>query len=179
VKAGVGTSDWIPSPVQSGAVSPLSHAEVVALYHTNLKVTPADERELNGLRPDVATLPSPVQFSEVLDEIETLKSQDDLYRVELWDCLSSPDQPAQLDSVLALANGAIEFLRDRAPWQLDAIQAGHDGDRAKHVWVSLIQQIEATWLEIQDSHQLVMAHGPRLDVETSPRDSLPCSRRNY
>jgi hypothetical protein len=137
VKLGVGSSDWIPSPVQLGVVTPLSHAEVVALYQTNARVTPQDERELNAARPDVATLPTPKQFSDLLDEMALLKSQDLRYRADLWGESIDPQQSAQLDRLLVLAIKAIEFLRDRAPWQLDAIQAGRDGDEAKRAWVSL------------------------------------------
>ncbi|MGA2000411.1 MAG: AAA domain-containing protein [Terriglobales bacterium] len=173
VKQGVGSSDWIPSPVQLGAVAPLPQAEVVALYQTNARVTPEDERELNAVRPDVATLPTPKQFSELLDEIALLKSQDVRYRADLWNESSDPQQSAQFDRMLARAIMAIEFLRDRAPWQLDAIQAGRDGDEAKQVWVSLTQLIESTWQEVQDCHVLLMAHGPRLHDQRSPHELLP------
>ena len=173
VKQGVGSSDWIPSPLQSGAVAPLSHAEVVALYQTNARVTPEDERELNAVRPDVATIPTPKQFSELLEELSVLKSQNLHYRADLWTVSGNLQQSCQFDRMLALANKAIEFLRDRAPWQLDAIQAGRDGAEAKRVWDSLIQLIESTWQEVQESQVLLMAHGPRLNDQRSPHELLP------
>jgi hypothetical protein len=49
VKDGTGKDDWIPSPVTLGESLPASHADVVALYQTNARVSAADERELNGL----------------------------------------------------------------------------------------------------------------------------------
>ena len=44
---------------------------------------------------------------------------------------------AEFDRMLALATKAIEFLRNCAPWQLEAVQAGRDGKEAMQVWVSL------------------------------------------
>ena len=173
VKQGVGSSDWIPSPVQLGAGIPLSHAEVVTLYQTNALVTPQDERELNAVRPDVTILPTPKQFGDVVDEIAVLKSQDIRYGADLWNESSETQQSAQFDHMLSLAFKSIEFLRDRAPWQLDAIQAGRDGDEARRVWVSLIQLIESTWQEVQDSRVLLIAHGPRLHDARSPDELLP------
>src|SRR5271166_5063335 len=75
--------------------------------------------------------------------------------------------------MLALAINAIEFLRDRAPWQLDAIQAGRDGEEARRVWVSMIQLIESTWQEVQVCHGLLVAHGPRIDDPRPPHELLP------
>jgi very-short-patch-repair endonuclease len=173
VKQGLASSDWIPSPVQLGTVAPLSHAEVAALYQTNATVTPNDERELNAVRPDVSALPTPTEFAKLLDEIALLKSQDVRYRADLWDESSNTEDSARFDSMLARANKAIEFLRDRAPWQLAAIQAGRDGDEAKRVWDSLIQLIESTWLEVQECQVLLMAYGPRLDDQRSPQELLP------
>ena len=173
VKSGGGSLDWIPGPVKLGAVAPLSHAEVVALYQTNAHITRGDERELNAVRPDVSALPTPKQFSELLDEIGFLKSQDLRYRADLWTEAGEAQQSCQFEGMLALAITAIEFLRDRTPWELDAIQAGRNGEEAKRVWDSLIQLIESTWQEVQDSQVLLMAHGPHLDDPRPPHELLP------
>ena len=173
VKQGDGSDDWIPSPVNLGETAPLSHAEVVALYQTNARVSLEDERELNAERPDVATLPTPKQFSELVDEMTTLRSQNLRYREELWDGASGPQNLAEFDRMLALAAKAIEFLRDGAPWQLEAVQAGRDGDEAKQVWISLAELIESTWREGQECHVLVMAHGPQVDDQRPPHALLP------
>lgn len=109
VKKGVGSCDWIPSPVQLGASTPLSHAEVVTLYQTNARVEPEDERELNAVRPDVTTLPTPKQFSELLDEMALLNSYDLRYGADLWDESSETQQSAQFDRMVAIATKSIEF----------------------------------------------------------------------
>jgi len=173
VRQGVGSDDWIPSPINPGEPAPLSCTEVAALYQTNARVSLEDERELNGGRPDVAALPTPKQFSELVEEMTALRSQDLRYREELWDSACGPQGVAGFDRMLMLAARAMEFLRDAAPWQLQAVQAGRDGDEAKEVWISLVDLIESTWREVQDCHVLVMTHGPRVDDQRPPHELLP------
>jgi hypothetical protein len=173
VKEGVGVDDWIPSPVDLGEIAPLSHAEVVALYQTNARVSLEDEQALHLHRPDVTTIPTPKQFSELVEEMAALGTQNLRNREELWDGGSNPHNLAEFDRMLALAAKAIEFLRDGAPWQLEAVQAGRDGAEAKKVWISLTELIESAWQEVQRCHALVMAHGPRVDDQRPPHELLP------
>ena len=128
VKRGMGSEDWIPGPVNPGEELPLSPAEVAALYHTNARVSLRDERELNASRPDMAALPTPKAFRELMDEISALSAQNLRYREELWNGASGPDDLAEFDRMLSRATKAIEFLKDSAPWQLEAVQAGRDGE---------------------------------------------------
>jgi len=173
VKQGVALEDWIPSPVNLGETAPLSHAEVVALYQTNARVSLEDERELNAGHPDVATLPTPKEFSEVVEEMAALGAQNLRYREELWDAANGLQNLAEFDGMLALATKAIEYLRNCAPWQLEAVQAGRDGNEAMQVWISLTELIESAWQEVQECHTLVMAYGPRVDDQRPPHELLP------
>ena len=173
VKQGVGSSDWIPSPVQPGATVPLSPAEIVALYQTNARVTLDDERELNAFRPELTFLPTPKQFGELIKQIVHLRCQDFSFGVDLWAGAGDFQQTAQFDEMLRLAMKAIDFLRDRSAWELDAIQAGMDGDEARRIWESLIQRVDSTWQEVQEGHMQVMAYGPRLEDQRSPHELLP------
>lgn len=173
VKRGVGSDDWIPGPVSPGAEPPLSPAEVAALYHTNARVSLHDERELKANRPGIAALPTPTAFRELMDEISALSARNLRYREELWNGAAGPDDLAEFDRMLSRATRAIEFLKDSAPWQLEAVQAGRDGDRARQVWDSLVELIENSWSEIQECHTRVMTHGPQVDDQRPPRELLP------
>jgi very-short-patch-repair endonuclease len=173
VKQGIGSEDWIPSPINPDADLPLTPAEVAAMYHTNARVSLHDERELNAERPDAATLPAPKAFRELMEEISTLSVQNLRYREELWNGSTVPEDLAEFEEMLSRATKAIEFLRDGIPWQLEAIQAGRDGETARQVWVSLIELIENSWREIQECHALVMTHGPQVDDQRHPRELLP------
>ena len=173
VKQGVGVEDWIPSPINLGETLPLSHAEVVALYQTNTRVSLNDERELNAARPDNATLPPPKEFRELVEELRALATQNLRHREELWDGSNGPDNLAEFDKMLLLAGKTIDFLREGAPWQLEAVQAGRDGLEARKVWDSLIGLIENAWREVQDCHAMVMAHGPQIEDHRSPHELIP------
>jgi very-short-patch-repair endonuclease len=173
VQQGAGADDWIPSPISLGQSAPLPPTELVALYQTNTRISLEDERALNTFRPGTATLPTPKQFNALTDEITDLKTQNLRYRAELWDEKSFPSDLTEFDRMLELAAKAIEFFRDGAPWQLEAVQAGRDGNEAKQVWLSLTTLIESSWQEIQESYALVIAHGPHIDDPRSPRELLP------
>ena len=173
VQQGAGADDWIPSPVSLGQSAPLPHAELVALYQTNARISLEDERELNAFRPSAATLPTPKQFNSLVEEMTQLKAQNLRYRAELWDEQNFPSDLTEFDRMLELAAKAIEFFRDGAPWQLEAVQAGRDGKEAKQVWLSLTALIESGWQEIQENYALVIAHGPGIEDPRSPRELLP------
>ena len=173
VRQGVGSDDWIPGPVNPAEEPPLSPAELAALYHTNARVSLHDERELKASRPDLAALPTPTAFRELMEEITALSAQNLRYREELWNGASGPDDLAEFDRMLARATKAIEFLKDSAPWQLEAVQAGRDGNEARQVWDSLLDLIENSWREVQECHAQVMTHGPQVDDQRPPHELLP------
>jgi very-short-patch-repair endonuclease len=173
VKAGAGKDEWIPSPVTLGESMPASIAEVVALYQTNARVSAAYERELNGFRPELSTLPTPKEFQSVVEERNSLAACDLRFREELWDANLGPDDLKEFDRMLETASKTIEFLRDSAPWQLEAIQAGRDGDEARRVWESLSELIETTWREVQECYALVIEHGPAISDPRPAHELLP------
>ena len=134
VKQGIDRDDWIPGPVNLGESLPISHAEIAALYQSNARVSLADERELAGSCHELSTLPTPNEFRCAVDEMVALAGQNLRLREELWDAELEPDDLAEFERMLELANETIEFLRDSAPWQLEAFQAGRDGDQSRRVW---------------------------------------------
>lgn len=172
VKEGTGTDDWIPSPVTLGVALPLSEAEIAALYQTNARLSFDDERGLVGYRPDLARLPTPNGFRSLVEELVELSKQNLRFREELWDMEREPDDLAEFDRMLEMANKAIEFLRGSASWQLEAIQAGRDGGQARLVWESLTELIETTWREVQECHAIVMQYGPEISDTRAPHDLL-------
>src|SRR5262249_7464401 len=79
---------------------------------------------------------------------------------------------AEFDRMLELASKTIEFLDNSAPWQLQAIQAGRDGEPARREWESLIQKIETTWSEVHECRLLIMEHGPEISESRPPHELL-------
>jgi very-short-patch-repair endonuclease len=172
VKVGTHIDDWIPSPVTLGESIPASIAEVVALYQTNARISATDERELKGFRPEISVLPTPKEFQGVVEELRLLVTCDLRFREELWDANRGPDDLKEFDRMLEIASKTIEFLRDSAPWQLEAIQAGRDGEEARRVWVSLSELIETTWREVQECYALVVEYGPDIFDPRPPLELL-------
>lgn len=173
VKAGTGHHDWIPSPVELGALSPITPADTAALYQTNSRVSGEDEAQLNRRRPNLEGFPNPNEFKAVTQELADL-GQHNLRRWdELWADASGPDDLATFDQMLELAGKTIDFLRESTAWQLQAIQAGRDGGQATQVWESLADQIETSWQEIQECHAAVMQHGPLISDDRPQHELLP------
>ena len=173
IKEGVNRDDWIPAPVNAGASMPLSLAEVSELYQTNARVSGEDERELAGYRTDLSALPTPKEFSSAIEEIAALAKTELRLREELWNPALEPEDLTEFDRLLELASAAIDSLRECAPWQLEAVQAGRDGAEARQVWESLAGMIENSWREIQECNGLIMEHGPEITNARSPRELLP------
>jgi very-short-patch-repair endonuclease len=172
VKQGIDRNDWIPGPVNLGESLPLSHAEIAELYQSNARVSLADEHELASSRHELSTLPTPNDFRCAVDEMVALTGQNLRLREELWDAELEPDDLAEFERMLKLANETIEFLRDSAPWQLEAFQAGRDGEQSRRVWESLAELIETTWRKVNECHALVMVHGPDVSDTRPPHELL-------
>jgi very-short-patch-repair endonuclease len=173
IKTDTARDGWIPSPIKLGEAIPLSHAEVTELYQTNARVSQADERELKCFRPDLAALPTATEFARLVEELKSLLPYNLRFREELWDATREPEDLAEFDRMLNEASKTIEFLRDCAAWQLEAVQAGKDGEIARRTWSGLVEKIEAAWSEIQVCHVLVMEHGPSVSDPRLPHQLVP------
>lgn len=151
--------DWIPGPVSLGAGLPITHSEVVALYQTNT-ISVSDERELNSNRPDLSRLPSVVDFGKLIQDLSHAKAQDVTFGNEYWDEGIYVAEDVEFERLIASTTKAIEFFKDSTSWQMEAVQAGRDGEVSKKAWVSLVEFIEQSWREIQESNALIMENGP-------------------
>ncbi|HWF20133.1 MAG TPA: AAA domain-containing protein, partial [Verrucomicrobiae bacterium] len=173
VKAGAGKNDWIPSPVTLGEALPLSEEEIIALYQSNDRISADDERELEISRPDSASFPSPLEFKRTVEEIQSLCEEDLRFGAQFWVETGEPQDLSEFERMLEMTGNAIEFFKDSAAWQLDAIQAGRDGEPARLTWDALADFIEQSWQEIHQCHALVMEHGPSITDSRPARVLLP------
>ena len=162
---------WIPSPVTLGEGAPLSHADVIVLYQSSAKISLDDERELVGARPDLAKLPTPAQLRDLIKESNVCEAQELDFGKEFWDDNVEPADFAEFENLLTSASKAIEFLKECSIWQMEAVQAGCDGEPARGAWTSLADSIEQTWKEIQECYSLVMEYGP-IVADQRPADEL-------
>lgn len=173
IHEGTGRHGWIPGPVTGGVSLPLPPAEIVELYQTNIRVSAADERALLSPRTDLRALPTPADFRAAMDELGALAGEDLTLRAELWVDSPDPDVPLAFDRLREKAGRTIEFLRDSAPWQLLAVQAGRNGGAARREWDSLIQKIEAACEEVAEARALIMEQGPEISDPRPAHVLLP------
>jgi very-short-patch-repair endonuclease/Cdc6-like AAA superfamily ATPase len=173
VQAGQGKDDWIPGPVGAGRALPLGPDEILALYQSNARIPAAEEWDLRATRPDLTPFPSPGDFQSVVEELQRLTAEDLQFGAQFWRAGDTPPDPAAFARMMDLAGKAIAFFKDSDAWQLEAIQAGRDGQRSRATWDALADFIEESWSEIHDCHALVMAYGPSLSDARPARVLLP------
>jgi len=169
--------EWIPGAITQGTGLPLSTKEVSELYRTNQTLTADDERQLENRRPNLNRLPTPTEFQIHIDEHAELSALDLDHGQDFWEREHKAEDSAQFELMLAMAQKTIGFLATLQPWQLEAIQAGRDGDVSREVWESLLVLIDEAWAEIQHCRRLVVEFGPEIPDERDPEDLQPVLRR--
>jgi very-short-patch-repair endonuclease len=168
---------WIPGQIPRGFPLPLSSQEVSELYRTNQTLTAEDEKQLASRRPDLTRLPTPSEFDFHVNEHAELSALDLDHGRDFWEREHLKEESVRFEQMLAMAQKTIGFLAALHPWQLEAIQAGRDGNVSREVWDSLIKLIEETWAEIQQCRRLVVEFGPEILDERDPEDLQPVLRR--
>ena len=172
VRARVAVDDWIPGPVSLGVGLPATYAEVTSLYQTN-SISSSDEKELNAKRPDLSILPSVSDITKLSQEITQARMQDIGFGKEYWNENMPELATDELDKLINSAKKAIGFFRDSKPWQMEAVQAGRDGEVSRKTWTSLAEFIDHSWNEIQESNVLIMEHGPTVGDSRPVHITLP------
>jgi very-short-patch-repair endonuclease/DNA polymerase III delta prime subunit len=172
VKERMNTDDWIPGPVTLGAGLPLTHSEISTLYQTNI-ISVADEKEINTERFDLGELPSVTDFTNLVKDLSKAREQDINFGKEYWNEDVKSMEPAELEDLIASATKAIKFFKESSPWRMEAVQAGRDGEVSKKSWVSLMEFIDQSWKEIQESNILIMEHGPTTTDSRPVHITLP------
>lgn len=160
------SDNWIPGPLSLGAGLPITVSEVSVLYNTNA-ISISDEKELEATRPDVSQLPSIADFKRLIQDLNKAKSQDVYFGKDYWIENIQIADDIGFKELISSAEKAIEFFKDSAPWQMEAIQSGRDGDTPQKTWLSLVEFIDRSWNDIQESSILIMEYGPTV-ADTRP-----------
>jgi DNA polymerase III delta prime subunit len=158
VVEGQGTDAWIPGPVVPAAALTLTMEELRTLYRTNATVSRPVEKELAQRLPDPAQLPSPHDFTVLVDEIAALgrgQSHSEYWRDLVTDDASVEGLIDELPEVLSVWLDADEWL----------YAVGTDGFRAKghaDVWHSLFEEVHALEALAESTRELILRVGPSL-----------------
>lgn len=154
--------DWIPGPVTLGTVVPLSDAELLDLYRTNVGVSSEDERELGAPLPKPDELLAPSDFQELVSTVDDLQVEDVRHREDLWESSPEGQDEGVLEKLLGLLRDAALSLGDDDPWKLAATIAGRDGGIHVEPWQSLIGLVRGVSAEAAKAQEIILTHGPVL-----------------
>ncbi len=156
---------WLPGPITSGALLPLSLEELSALYATNMKFDVAEERDATYVLPALDGLMTVARFRSLLADIDSLLSSDLVFKSELWSPTARVNSE-QLGELLADLGAEFSEHYRKLAWRPHAIVAGIQGGTQRTVWESLALKImEASELSAQ--HSLSLHHRPQLSSEFS------------
>lgn len=164
------TASWIPTPVKSSLPLPLFTNELVELYTSNRTVTANDEKEMQNALPEPASLLPPLDFARIVEEQTQLQKEQLDYRRDLWHLL--PRNPAICAEPLNLLqeriDDAVKLLRNAAPWQIAAIEAGREGGSWRQVWDDLIADIQNTLALAARTQPLLFRYNPTIREDCLP-----------
>ena len=114
--------EWLPVPLVSGVGCPLSDDEVSELYASNATLPQVDERALEGVLPDPATLASPEGLDRLLQALREGASDCGSDNPGVWKPATRDD--ATLASIELRVEEALREFQVVEPWRLAAVEAG-------------------------------------------------------
>ena len=156
---------WIPGPVQAGLDLPYSGGELAELYATNRSISPDVESELSGPLPDLADLPSPSDFQDLILERTRLEQVDHEFRSDLWQNRNKPVSASSLNETAIKLKRAVGVLGGSERWKLAAVYAGKNGGPHKESWEKLVALVEQVHLEAAAAQEIFLQHATTLPDE--------------
>ncbi len=159
---------WLPAPVELGSACPLSENEIRELYHTNITVTPADEREMVAGLPDPKSLLTPTDIERLVSERQQMEQTERNFRADLWVRNGPPPHVEFLQDVLARCAQAIAALDSVTTWQMAAIDAGRKGGLYLKVWYDLVAKIKAVNDLAAQAEPLLLEYDPFIPDQCFP-----------
>lgn len=155
-----GVNDWIPKPVNLGAMLPFTESEFIELYRTNVTVTEADESELRGTLPNPSDLLMPQAFTNLLEEINQYAEDNVDFRKDLWIKVGEDVSPDDLDLLLNQISASLEGISDEIAWKLATLHAGYKGEIYCEPWEHLLTMIEQIHNEAVCSRECFLRFQP-------------------
>jgi hypothetical protein len=151
--------DWIPPGLSAGDPLPLPPAELADLYRTVKAITAEDEDEARCWLPKPSALPSPDDFDRFVDGRTKLAVLDRASGSRFW--VASPGVWRRLRKLSLRIGEATAILDLRAPWRLEAIDAGRLGGPHREPWDDLLAMIANAVRLAADAKFHLMKHDPR------------------
>lgn len=172
VATGVGTHDWIPSPVAEFQPLPLSVDEIGELYATNVEIPSEYEPELRDDLPELDALPTPADFGRLLDTLEDSSKSAAHDRAELWQGPPSAGNAGRLTALAESIEKVIGKLTDDVEWTLAVVAAGMRGEAETKPWEDLCDTIDAVLRRARSVQPKLFEYGPELSDEIAIEEQV-------
>lgn len=160
--------NWIPSPVASGSPIPLGDADLMELYSTNTSLNATDEKCLGEGLPDLSAVLTPVEMKELAADIRGLSSPEAAKFQNFWS--HSNQLPLELERITNDLGKALTLFTAHK-WIQKVVEDTRLGKERTQPWISLIDSIENTNKEIAKRFEMVLQHGPVVNLPIS-QDSI-------
>jgi len=162
VKANAERDGWIPGPLKSGILCPLSESEVRQLYASQTILTPADEAQLALPQPSLTELVASADFRQIAAEQAGAGSRAQEHRPEFWNGKVAGYTAAQLQELYQRVLQSVEILSEEQNWLREVLFAGWTGGGLQEVWQDLLIAAETLSTESGAAYRFIMAYGPEL-----------------
>jgi very-short-patch-repair endonuclease len=163
VRVDADRDDWIPGPLQSGVLCPLSESEVRQLYATHATLTISDEAQLTVPQPSLAHIVSAADFRLLANERAGTDSRAKSHRADLWlENAGTGYSAAQLQELHQRVCAASSVLTEKENWLREVLFAGWMGGDHRGTWDDLLGYIDSLAAEAATATRLQRTHGPEL-----------------
>lgn len=164
---------WIPGPLAHLVPCPLIDDEVIFLYRSGETISASDEAELSSSLPDINSIPSPTEFTSLVEEETRLESDPSInFRSQLWTSLYTEGD--ELEAILEKVNDTGTKLKavNNERWSLSIIEAGVSGGGRSAVWNLLCAQIEEVRTSAAETAESSFKYRPCLHDGSSLAEQL-------
>jgi len=168
VRDGIGIHDWLPGEVTAEVSPPLTQAELIQLYQSNIALSAEDELALSSPLPDATKLPSSSELALLMAEKSRLQMSTQQDRAELWLPLETPPSLTRFDTLLPRIRTAANTIREADGWWQEVLRAGRQGGLTRQVWDDLAAQIEAVARQSDEAQMLLHKHAPEIIPSSEP-----------
>lgn len=163
VKAGAQGDGWIPGPLQTHVLCPLTDMEVRQLHASNSTITPWDEAQLSVPQPAFAQLVTPGDFRVLATEKAGTDARAQAHRPGLWATDAGRNLTAGgLQQLHRRVKAAATLLGEKKLWLREVLFAGWSGGDLRETWSDLLAAVDALVAEAGTAQRLIAAHGPEL-----------------
>ena len=168
VGEGIGIHDWLPGSVAAEVAPPLTQAELIQLYQSNITLSAEDELALSSPLPDATKLPSSSELALLMAEKSRMQLTAQQDRAELWLPLEAPPSLTRFDTLLPRVRTAANTIREADGWWQEVLRAGRQGGLTRQVWDDLAAQIEAVARQSDEAQRLIHQHAPEIIPSSEP-----------